>query len=121
MRQRRGLNEDQVIRLHHDNAPAHTAHATAQYMAQNGFQLVPHPPYSPDVAPCDYYLFGATKAALAGRHFESTSAISSALAGFFRGVDATTWRKVFDNWVARMEALIEKKGGYLFFVHSVQK
>ena len=113
MRQRRGFSEGQVIRLHHDNAPPHTAHATAQYLAQNDFQVVPHPAYSPDIAPCDFYLFGALKAALAGRHFESTSAISSALAAFFRGVDAATWRKVFDNWVARMEAVIEKNGSYL--------
>ena len=113
MRQRRGFSEGQVIRLHHDNAPPHTAHATGQYLAQNDFEVVAHPAYSPDIAPCDFYLFGALKSALAGRHFSSTAEISGALTNYFRGVSGATWRKVFDDWVARMEKVIEKKGNYL--------
>ena len=113
LRQRRGLTDGQVIRLHHDNAPPHTTRATAEYLAQNGFEVVAHPPYSPDLAPCDFYLVGALKAALAGRQFTTPEAISGALTNYFRGVDSATWRKVFDNWVARMEEVIQKKGNYL--------
>ena len=63
------------IRLHRDNAPAHSVHSTAQYLAENHFELVPYPPYSPDVSPCDFNLFGLFKRAMGGRHFQSQASI----------------------------------------------
>ncbi|KAI6660153.1 Histone-lysine N-methyltransferase SETMAR-like [Oopsacas minuta] len=40
--------------LHHDNASAHTAAKTLDFLAENSVQLVSHPPYSPDLASCDF-------------------------------------------------------------------
>ena len=40
--------------LRHDNALAHTAAATVSFMEDAGVQLLPHPPYSPDLAPRDF-------------------------------------------------------------------
>ena len=57
--------------LHHDNASAHTAAATLDYLQENGVQLVTHPPYSPDLAPCDFFLFPAVKKELKGKPFET--------------------------------------------------
>jgi len=37
--------------LHHDNAPAHTALSVQQFLAKNNMTVIPHPPYSPDLAP----------------------------------------------------------------------
>jgi len=39
--------------LHHDNAPAHAALLTRQFLTDNNMTVVPHPPYSPDLAPSD--------------------------------------------------------------------
>jgi len=39
--------------LHHDNAPAHTAHCIQVFLAGRGIPVVQQPPYSPDMAPCD--------------------------------------------------------------------
>jgi len=47
--------------LHHDNAPAHTALSVTRYLASLGWTVVPHPPYSPDLAPCDFFLFPTMK------------------------------------------------------------
>jgi histone-lysine N-methyltransferase SETMAR len=63
------------ILFHHDNAPAHTYRAVAAKLMELGFQLVPHPPYSPDLAPSDYYLFPNTKKWLAGRRFYSNEEV----------------------------------------------
>jgi histone-lysine N-methyltransferase SETMAR len=41
----------------HDNAPARRALATQNKLADLGFHYLDHPPYSPDLAPSDYYLF----------------------------------------------------------------
>ena len=43
--------------LHHDNAPAHRAGRTADFLDKMGIQVLGHPAYSPDLAPCDFSLF----------------------------------------------------------------
>jgi len=55
--------------LLHDNAPAHMPR-TGQAVVKNiGFQQLSHPPYSPDLAPSDLYLFGHLKKHLRGTRF----------------------------------------------------
>ena len=56
--------------LHQDNAPAHRAIATQETIAQLGIEIMPHPPYSPDLAPCDFYLFPQVKKKFVGAIFE---------------------------------------------------
>jgi len=41
--------------LHHDNAPAHNALSVKRYLAKNNIPVMEHPPYSPDLAPCDFF------------------------------------------------------------------
>jgi hypothetical protein len=53
--------------LHHDNAPAHTSLKTTEFFTNNNMIIVPHPPYSPDLAPCDFALFPKLKMKLKGR------------------------------------------------------
>ena len=55
--------------LHHDNAAPHKAHLTQQFLEEQGITLLPHPPYSPDLAPCDFWLFPKIKGAIAGKLF----------------------------------------------------
>ena len=40
--------------LHHDNAPAHTSLVVKEFLTKNNMTTVPHPVYSPDLAPCDF-------------------------------------------------------------------
>ena len=47
--------------LHHDNASARTATVTLDFLAASDVQLVTHPPYSSDLAPCDWFLFPSAK------------------------------------------------------------
>ena len=57
--------------LHHDNATAHTAAVTLDCLAANDVQLATHPPYSHDLAPCDWFLFPFIKSQLKGNHFQN--------------------------------------------------
>jgi len=41
--------------LHHDNAPTHTALSIQQFLAKNKMVVVSHHPYSPNLAPCDFF------------------------------------------------------------------
>jgi len=61
--------------LHHDNAPAHTALSVQQFLAINNMMVIPHPPYSPDLAPCDFFLFPRMKRQMKGKHFADVSGV----------------------------------------------
>jgi histone-lysine N-methyltransferase SETMAR len=52
---RKGLLSKTVL-LHHDNARPHAAAATIKTIKKLNFELLPHPPYSPDFAPSDYHI-----------------------------------------------------------------
>ena len=45
------------ILLQQDNAGAHTCKIALDAVERNGYELIPHPAYSPDLAPSDYFLF----------------------------------------------------------------
>lgn len=58
------------IRLLADNAPVHTAQASVVAAHRLGYELLQHPPYSPDLAPSDFFLFPEMKKPLRGRRFD---------------------------------------------------
>jgi transposase len=55
--------------LQHDNARPHTSAATSAAVDSIGFEVVPHPPYSPDLVLSDFWLFGALKKHLRDNRF----------------------------------------------------
>jgi len=61
--------------LHHDNAPAHASLLIRSYLSKHQTSVVPHPPYSPGLAPADFFLFLKLKTTLKGRHFQTTEEI----------------------------------------------
>ena len=61
----------EAIIFHHDNARPHKAIAVKNYFENSRWEVLPHPPYSPDVAPSDYHFFWSTQNALTGIQFTS--------------------------------------------------
>ena len=49
--------EAHAWRLHHINAPDHTALSIGQFLAERNITTLEYPPYSLDLAPCDFFLF----------------------------------------------------------------
>ena len=45
------------LHFQQDNAPVHNSILVTDYFTKMGFNTVPHPPYSPDLGPCDFWLF----------------------------------------------------------------
>ena len=45
----------------HDNARPHAARLTSEAIAKMGWEVLPHPSYSPDLAPSDYHLYRFVK------------------------------------------------------------
>jgi histone-lysine N-methyltransferase SETMAR len=69
-----GLLSSGVL-LQHDNARLDTARATAKKIIDLRLECIPHPAYSPDLAPSDYHVFGPLKEALSGKKFSTDDEI----------------------------------------------
>ena len=64
--------------LHQDNAPSHNALSIREFLTEKKIPVLPHPPYSPDLAPCDFFLFPKIKSKLKGHNHESVENIKEA-------------------------------------------
>ena len=78
VRKRRGKLTRGVLLLQ-DNAPAHTSQVVMAAATECGFEVLPHPPYSPDLAPSDFYLFPKLKTNLRSRNFGSNEGVIDAV------------------------------------------
>jgi histone-lysine N-methyltransferase SETMAR len=67
--------------VHGDNARPHKTTVSQHVMAGNAMVVVVHPPYSPTLAPSDFYLFGRVNALLRGESFETGEQLLSAVDG----------------------------------------
>ena len=69
----------------HSNEPLVEAHfplRTREFLENSGLKTLPHPPYSPDLAPCDFWLFSRIKDELRGKRFSTNEEL---VGGAFRG------------------------------------
>jgi transposase len=58
-----------VNQLHHDNAPAHSTALVQDFLEKHHITQVRQAPYSPDLAPCDFWRFPKLKSPLKGKRF----------------------------------------------------
>lgn len=101
------------VRLHFDNARPHKTNAVLQFCNNNGLSICEHPPYSPDLAPSDFYLFGMIKQKLKGRKFDSENELFNAIVEILKCVSKEELISVFKNWKGRLKQCITQKGEYI--------
>ncbi len=65
--------------LQHDGTPAHRAEPVVRYLLEHNTRILPHPGYSPDLAPADYWFFNRVKRHLRGRRFRDTDELCHAI------------------------------------------
>eukprot|EP01133_Synstelium_polycarpum_P027808 gene27808-33623_t len=70
------------ILLLHDNARPHVADIVKEKLVELKWTVLPHPPYSPDISPCDYYLFRSLEHFLRGKQFTEDNGIKNAINTF---------------------------------------
>ena len=99
--------------LLHDNAPCHTLALTQQFLARNNMTQLSHPPYSPDMAPCDFWFFPRLKSPLKGRHFLDREELIRATDDAIRDLTKDGLLFVFEKWIERMRKCIELEGSYV--------
>jgi histone-lysine N-methyltransferase SETMAR len=108
---RPGLTKKKII-FHQDNAPAHKSVLTISKLTELKYELLEHPPYSPDLAPSDFHLFPNLKKALRGKRFSSDEEVIAAVEGYFEGLPENHFRTGIHELENRWNKCIELKGDY---------
>jgi histone-lysine N-methyltransferase SETMAR len=72
----------------------------------------PHPPYSPDLEPSEFYLFRGVKRCLAGLSFEDANQLLAAVEDVLEGIEKVTLQAVFLEWMDRFRKCITTNGEY---------
>jgi len=99
--------------LLHDNAPAHTAIMVQQYLAKRKVVCLDHPPYSPDLAPPDYFLFPKLKMPMKGHHYSSIEAIQEEVTRVLRSIPEEDFSRAFQRLYERSQTCIALNGDYI--------
>ncbi|UYV74804.1 hypothetical protein LAZ67_12001060 [Cordylochernes scorpioides] len=103
-RPERWQNNDWI--LHVGNARPHTAHVVLQFLAKHSTIQIPHPPYSPDLAPNDIFLYPKLKINLKGRKFDNVDMIQAESKVTLRNLSKSDFISCFDNWKKRWNGTI---------------
>uniref|UniRef100_A0A8C3CED1 Transposase n=1 Tax=Cairina moschata TaxID=8855 RepID=A0A8C3CED1_CAIMO len=99
-------------RLHHDNAPSHTAFRVVEYLAQHKVAMLPQPPYSSDLAPPDFFLFPRIKSTLKGKHHASVEALQEAVTRELNSIPVQVFPEAYENWKTRWRQCVDAEGHY---------
>ena len=92
--------------LQHDNAPSHTSFAVRKFLAQHNITMLPHPPYSPDLAPCNLCFFPKLKTHLKGHHFGTVATRD------LNKISSEHFLHCYEEWQQRWNCCIQSQGAY---------
>lgn len=100
------------VLLIHDNATPHKSDAVTSLIRQYEWEILSHPPYSPDLSPCDYDLFPKLKIPLRGIRFDDLQDLKKAVAKELRGIYDGCLATGIGNLPKRWNAVIQSRGQY---------
>jgi hypothetical protein len=98
--------------VHMDNAMCHDGNKISEKLAKGRIERAPHSLYSPDISPCDCWLFGVLKHKMKNQEFQSQQEILSALAKMRNGLAFADVQRVFQEWMERLAWVVANNGEY---------
>ena len=101
-----------AVLFHQDNAHR-AAHVHQFFDNNNNFEVVPHAPYSPDLAPSDFWLFPTMKDTLRGCTFSSRSALATAIFQWSERTPKEAFAAAMQLWHERCEKCVRLQGDYV--------
>jgi len=99
--------------LHHGNAPARASLLIREFLTKHETAVVPQPPYSPDLAPADFFLFPQLKSSLKGRRFQTIKEIEENWTRDLRAIPQNKFQDAFQNWKKKLGAVYQEWRGVL--------
>ena len=98
------------VHLLHDNASPHKCEVVKSFLASEKVKVLNHPPYSPDLSPCDFFLFTRLKKMLSGNKYTSRSSLGSAIYQCLQQIPKEDYLSAFRDWVKRLQKCVSVKG-----------
>ena len=98
------------MKFHHDNARPHVAKSVKSYLEQQELTVIRHPPYSPDLAPCDFWLFDLIKRNLSDA--TDVKDLNRQITAILQNIPKEEYLKTFNKWLERMQLCIDNQGDY---------
>ena len=106
------VNRKGVI-LQHDNAKPHTSKLTKDKIKELGYEVLPHPPHSPDIAPSDYHLFRSLAHFLKGKTYKEIDDIKRDLTLFFGKKSPDFYIDGIHSLLDKWQRVVDTDGEYL--------
>jgi len=106
------LKKKKVL-FHQDNALCHKSIKTMAKLHELGFELLPHPAYSPDLAPSDFFLFADLKRMLAGKKFSSDEEVIAETEAYFETREKSYYKNGIEKLYDRYNRCIALEGNYI--------
>jgi len=113
IREKRPCLQKKKIIIHQHNAPAHKSALAMGKLRDLPYELSEHPPYSPDLAPSDFYLFPKLRLFLVGQRFSSNQEATGAVEGYFADFTKNHYRDRIMALEHRWNKCISLKGDYV--------
>jgi len=98
--------------LLHNNAPSHNAAIVKKFLVNRNVAVLHHPPYTPDLAPADYFLFPKLKFSLKGQRFQTVEEIQSAVTRELNNISKTAFLEGTKNLKECTNKYIDQGGMY---------
>jgi histone-lysine N-methyltransferase SETMAR len=109
---RRSFSIRDVLLLH-DNARPHTAALAQKKLAELYWTALEHPPYSPDLSLCDFFLFGPLKEVLGWERFNSNQQVKQFVCNWLKTRPSSFYDTGMKNLPLRWQKCIHKAGNYV--------
>jgi [histone H3]-lysine36 N-dimethyltransferase SETMAR len=103
------------LKILHDNARPHVHKNVNNFLKSEGITIISHPPYSPDLAPCDFWLFDKIKQHLTD-HADAQS-LKTQITEILEAIPKEEYLKTFKKYLERMQLCINNQGEY--FEHLI--
>jgi histone-lysine N-methyltransferase SETMAR len=97
----------------HDSATPNTAGKTRETIEKMGWEILEHPPHSPDLAPSDFHLFGKLKERLSGKRFASDQEVENETRNWPTNLDTNSYAEGILKLVSRWYRCLNLFGDYV--------
>lgn len=107
------LAKGSCVMFHQNNARQYMSIVTRQKLQELGWEVLLHPPYSPDLAPSDYHVFLALQNFFSDKRLASREDCENRLSEFFDSRDQDFYERGIMELPLKWQQIIEQNGAYL--------
>jgi len=91
---------------------SYKAMSVRQFLTKNGMTTASHPSYTPDLAPCDFFLFPRMKRSLKGKRFQNVGDVREKTAEALKAITLQEFQNCFEQWNKHWDKCIDSQGEY---------